>query len=234
MFNWNSFVLSPRPWWIHAGDALHLLRAIPDGVIDSIVTDPPYGIALKLGTRSQRNSIAGDGKLQAKKLWERWIPEAYRVAKADSTHLVFGTWKSPWMHDLLSQHFAVKGCIAWDKRVIGLGHYLRPRWEMIYFCTKGRPPRRGVAPCDLWEQARIHRTQHPCEKPVPLLRRAVCLVSDPGEIVLDPFCGIGAAITAAVLEGRRGLGSEINRRYARMSDHRCAAANQKAIQRSES
>ncbi|HLL88968.1 MAG TPA: hypothetical protein VK324_06670, partial [Tepidisphaeraceae bacterium] len=112
---------------------LGVLRDLPDGSIDSFVTDPPYGIALKLGTRKRgERSIAGDGRLEARRLWRDVLPEMARAAKPDTAHLVFGTWKSPWMLELLHEHFDVKGCIVWDKRTIGLGHLLRPRWEMIY------------------------------------------------------------------------------------------------------
>jgi site-specific DNA-methyltransferase (adenine-specific) len=230
MFDWQLFRASARRWEIHAGNALAMLKGIPDGVIDSIVTDPPYGIGLQLGTRrtgraySRTASIAGDQPDEAKQLWRAWIPQAHRVAKPDSLHLVFGTWKSPWMHELLSSSFRVVGCICWDKRLIGLGHYLRPQWEMAYVCAKGKPPRHQLpAPSDVWQVARLPRTRHPCEKPLPLLRRAIALTSAPGDVILDPFCGIGSAIVAAVECGRRGVGFEIDRRHARFGQQRCRA-----------
>src|SRR5262245_61745751 len=126
-----------RQWAIVRGEAVHHLKSLPAGSIDSFVTDPPYGIELSLNTTGKPRSIAGDGRAEARLLWRAWVPEAARAARPDTSHAVFGTWKSSWMAELLGASFAVKGCIAWDKKVIGLGHYLRPRWEMIYFCTKG-------------------------------------------------------------------------------------------------
>lgn len=214
-------------WRVVRGDAVHALRSVADGSVDAFVTDPPYGIELKLGTNrtGRARSIAGDGRAEAKKLWREWVPEAYRAAKADSAHLVFGTWKSPWMHEALAAHFDVKGCIAWDKRVIGLGHYVRPRWEMAYLCVKGKPPRRvDPAPADVWECGRVMRPRHPCEKPVELLRRAVRLVSSPGELVCDPFAGIFSTGVAAVTEGRRFLGMELDVRYCGLGRQRLEQA----------
>ena len=204
---------------MYRGDAIAALEAVPDATIDAIVTDPPYGIEL-LRRGTNKRAILGDGKAEARELWRRWIPAAYRVAKPDTLHVVFGTWKCSWMAELLAQHFAIKGCIVWDKRTIGLGHYLRPRWEMAYVIAKGRPPRRGVAPADIWEHRRVARPHHPCEKPVDLLRRAVRFVAEPGATIFDPFCGIGSTGVAALLERCRFLGFERSPKFARAAQAR--------------
>ncbi len=210
---------------LYRGDSLRLLAATPAESVDAVVTDPPYGIALQLNTRPDgRRRIAGDGRAEARRLWERWVPEAWRVARPDTAHVVFGTWKSPWMLDVLSAHFAVKGCICWDKRRIGIGFHLRTRWELAYFCVKGKPPRRSKSESDLWECSRPHRPRHVCEKPVDLLRRAVRLVTDPGMLVMDPFAGIFSTGVAAVLEGRRFVGGEIDPAYWRLGCDRLDAA----------
>ncbi|MGE5608852.1 MAG: DNA-methyltransferase [Bacillota bacterium] len=154
------------------------------------MTDPPYGIALQLKcNRIRPATIIGDGRQEAPKLWRSFLPELARVAKDNTAHLVFGTWKSIWMKDLLSEHFTVKGCIVWDKRCIGLGYYLRPRWELIWYCVKGNPPKPRKAPADIWECLRELRPLHPCQKPVALLRRCIQFVSRPGDLVCDPFAG---------------------------------------------
>ncbi len=216
-----AFLRSTDPFLFLRGSAVHRLAQMPDGSIDAFVTDPPYGIELRLGTRVPgSNSIRGDGRDAARRLWRAALPEMFRVAKPDTLHLVFGTHKSPWMHDALARHFRVVGCIVWDKRIIGLGHYLRPRWEMIYACAKGRPHRRGTAPADVWEQARIVKTHHPCEKPVQLLRRAVRLACPPGGLVGDPFAGIASTGVAALEEDCRFFGVEIARQHWQLGQAR--------------
>ncbi len=208
------------------GDAVARLRRLDDESVDAIVTDPPYGIELKLGTRRRgARSIVGDGRKSAVRLWSRWLPEAARVARPDTLHCVFGTWKSPWMPELLAKHFRVVGCVVWDKRIIGLGHHLRPRWEQIYVVAKGRPPRRGSAPADVWDVARLHKTRHPCEKPVALLRRCVELVSDEGQLVLDPFAGIASTGLAAAACGRRFLGFELDPQFVPIGRRRLIEAS---------
>src|SRR5690348_745133 len=106
MFHFEAFAAQRRQWQIVRGEAVRMLRSIPDGAIDAFVTDPPYGIELSLQWTGKKKAILGDGKMEARRLWDAFVPEAFRVAKPDSAHLFFGTWKSPWMHEVLSRHFA--------------------------------------------------------------------------------------------------------------------------------
>ena len=57
-------------------------------------------------------------------------------------------------------------------------------------------------------QAR-ERLGYPTQKPVALLERIVAASSNPGDVVLDPFCGCGTAVDAAQKMGRRWLGIDI-------------------------
>lgn len=51
--------------------------------------------------------------------------------------------------------------------------------------------------------------KHPTVKPLRLMRYLVRLVTPPGGEVLDPFAGSGAAVEAAILEGFRAIGIEL-------------------------
>ena len=62
--------------------------------------------------------------------------------------------------------------------------------------------------------------RHPTEKPVALMRLLIESSSLPGEIVLDPFAGVGSALVAAVVTGRRAIGIEIDKRYAEIAAER--------------
>lgn len=207
------------------GEAVSRLQQLDDESVDAFITDPPYGIELKLGTRRRgARSIAGDGRQEAVRLWSRWLPEAARVARPDTLHCVFGTWRSPWMPELLAKHFRIIGSIVWDKRIIGMGYHLRSRWEQIYVVAKGKPPRRGKAPADIWDVPRLIKTRHPCEKPVALLRRAIEMTTDPGQLVCDPFAGIASTGVAAAESGRRFVGFEIDVDHASTGRRRLADA----------
>lgn len=64
-----------------------------------------------------------------------------------------------------------------------------------------------IAPLN--SQAR-ERLGYPTQKPVALLDRIIRASSNPGDLVLDPFCGCGTAIEAAFDAGRQWLGIDIS------------------------
>lgn len=53
------------------------------------------------------------------------------------------------------------------------------------------------------------RLGYPTQKPVTLLERVVAASSNPGDVVLDPFCGCGTAVDAAQNMGRQWIGIDI-------------------------
>jgi len=57
------------------------------------------------------------------------------------------------------------------------------------------------------------RNHHPTVKPVALMRYLVRLVTPPGGVVLDPFCGSGSTGIGAVVEGFRFVGIERETEY---------------------
>jgi site-specific DNA-methyltransferase (adenine-specific) len=74
---------------------------------------------------------------------------------------------------------------------------------------------RGIPIGDVWadippinSQAK-ERLGYPTQKPLALLERIVRASTNPGEIVLDPFCGCGTAIAAAQKLGRRWIGIDV-------------------------
>jgi DNA modification methylase len=57
--------------------------------------------------------------------------------------------------------------------------------------------------------AAAERLGYPTQKPMQLLERIVEASSNPNDIVLDPFCGCGTAIEAALRQKRRWIGIDI-------------------------
>lgn len=79
----------------------------------------------------------------------------------------------------------------------------------------GLPGRCGPTPCPIETDrnatgARVHTTQ----KPLELMLELVELFTDPGDLVLDPFCGSGTTGVACVRLGRRFIGIEKDATYA--------------------
>ena len=69
------------------------------------------------------------------------------------------------------------------------------------------------------EDAKIER-QHPAPFSFTDVSRLVRFFTKAGQLVLDPFAGVGSTLKACALEGRRGLGFELNPRYAKLAEER--------------
>jgi len=73
----------------------------------------------------------------------------------------------------------------------------------------------GVPLQDLWTDIgpvgsrSNERLQYPTQKPVELLERIIATSSNPGDVVLDPFCGCGTAVDAAQRLGRSWIGIDV-------------------------
>lgn len=96
-----------------------------------------------------------------------------------------------------------EGRIYWPKNG-GMPQYKRYRDEL-----------KGKAVPDIWDDIdRINpvggeRTGYATQKPIALLERIIEASSDPGDLVLDPFCGCGTAVVASESLGRRWIGIDI-------------------------
>ncbi len=67
---------------------------------------------------------------------------------------------------------------------------------------------------------RVRDPKHPAQKPLAVLRRLVELASGPGDLVVDPFMGVGSTGVAAVELGRRFLGFELDPAYTAAAEAR--------------
>ena len=88
---------------------------------------------------------------------------------------------------------------------------------------------------DVWELSYLNanayeRTGYPTQKPLALLSRIVVASSNPGDVVLDPFCGSGTALVAAVRAGRRWIGIDTNADAIRITSERTDATALRAAQ----
>lgn len=75
--------------------------------------------------------------------------------------------------------------------------------------------KKGVPLSDVWDIPYLNpkaneRVGYPTQKPIVLLEKVIQLVTDEGDIVLDPFCGSGTTLVAAKLLNRKYLGFDIS------------------------
>jgi site-specific DNA-methyltransferase (adenine-specific) len=64
--------------------------------------------------------------------------------------------------------------------------------------------------------------KHPSQKPIELMRWLIRTYTNPGDVVLDNVCGSGTTLAAAVLEGRRAVGIELEEQFCETAIDRLA------------
>jgi len=113
------------------------------------------------------------------------------------------------------------GLIHWPKKTGSRGGFPRRRAADPF-----EPTTREITVGDVWtdidgiNQAAKERTDYPTQKPLALLRRIIGASSNPGDMVLDPFCGCATTCVAAQDEGRRWAGIDISEKAAELFERR--------------
>ena len=121
-------------------------------------------------------------------------------------------WK--WPENRMRELFE-KGLIRQSKGGIGV-----PERKVYLKDSKGRPV------SDLWWNIKAltgsnrERVGYPTQKPVKLIRRIIAASSNPGDMILDPFCGCATACIAAEYETRRWAGIDIAPKAAELVELR--------------
>jgi len=228
------------PYWcdnnsaVYCGDSRNVLACFGRRSCDMLVTDPPYGVEYVSNFGKNHAAITGDdGTLD--------VPAVLALGTStlpDGTHCyVFG-----FAADQLSaMRLGGTAELIWDKTLTGMGDLTSP-WgtshERITFgsywpSTKNRADGRGRLTARLRKGTvlRVQRTRsdtarrHPTEKPVELLSQLIESSSCRGDLVLDPFAGVGSTGVAAVLLGRRAVCIEISEIYCAVAATRLRAAS---------
>lgn len=198
---------------LHQGECLEILRGIPAGSIDALVTDPPYSVTSEASSSVSR-SRRGVREIQFFEAWLReHLAEFSRVLRSDGVLFMTIDWRGAMALDQACSRLNIREpkIGVWDKDRIGMGGILRNSYECFAVVPMRDWKRKRADVADVW---RIRWTQggrdsdHPAEKPVELMRRACQTFVRPGGVVLDPFMGSGATGVAAILEGCSFIGIE--------------------------
>lgn len=91
----------------------------------------------------------------------------------------------------------------------------------------------GKNPSDVWEIPNVNanhiekQSEHQCQFPVALCERLILALTKPGDLILDPYSGVGSSGVAALHHDRRFIGAELEWTYARVAGQRLARAAMK-------
>ena len=225
--------MTPELGKIYHGDCLEIMKSWPDGFVDLVVTDPPYGVDYQTSWRSDNDplvkKIANDSGN-----WlpfaEAWLNEVARILKPDTHLYAFGSFlTAPQMQPLIASKLTFKNTLVWDKMNWSVGDlegdYGR-QYELIYFAHKGRKLLGGGK--RLGNLLRASRGsgadyEHPTQKPEEIIAKLIEQSSSEQDVVCDPFLGSGTTAIVAEKMNRRWVGCEIEPQYIDVAQKRLDA-----------
>lgn len=212
-------------------DSRNVISRIPDNSIDLILTDPPYNIGkhstgnIPIHGRSAMNNDVADWD------WvdfnpEEWADEFVRILKPTGNLFIFTSYNQigRW-YDSLDHKFDTSNFMVWHKtnpapKIFKAG-FLNS-CEMIFTCWNKKHTWNFISQAEMhnfiespicMRPERISDPKHPAQKPLLILRKLIKIASNEGDIVFDPFMGVGSIGVAALELGRRFIGVELNSKY---------------------
>lgn len=218
------------------------MKDLPDNSIDSIITSPPYNLAINK-TFGKHITSKWAGKTNNSKLqstgydihddympedkyitWQRQVlTECFRVIK--ETGAIFYNQKWRVQKGIFQQRseiyegFPIRQIIIW-KKAGGINFnegYFLPTYEPIYLIAK---PKFKLLPKinrfgDVWEITQERKSWHPAAFPLELAER--CVQATTGNLILDPFAGSGTTCLAAKNYGKKYIGIDISENYCQQA-----------------
>lgn len=214
---------------IRLGDSLTFMRELEPGSVDLVLTDPPYNV-------SQENNLDTMGRRGIEMEWDgdfdqlSWLDLAVRALRKGGSIVIWNDWKNlgEIAKELDEKHgFQIKRDLVWSKTnpmprntkrlPVQAREYAfwavkplnksRGGWTFNFTKTPEMPYHRGE-----WFYP-VQKALNRAKKPDGLFREIIELLSNPGELVLDPFVGCGTTLVAAEQAGRRALVFEKHRPF---------------------
>lgn len=203
------------------GDCLDVMREFEDNSIDTIITDPPYGIgAYKKGTMG--SGVLAKQSTFAATDWDNEIPskeyfdEMFRISK---NQIIFGG-------NYFVEYLKNSSCwLIWDK---DNGNNNFADCELIWtsFTTAVRKIKyrwQGMLQADMRQKEFKY---HPTQKPLGVMRWIIENYTEEGQRILDPFCGSGSTCIAAKQLKRDYIGIDLRQEYCDIAEIRLKSIQQ--------
>jgi len=227
---------------IVCGDAVNVMKKLPDHSIDLIITSPPYNLknstgngmkdgrggkwenaALQNGYSHHNDCMPHDEYVK----WQRaCLTEMVRLVADDGAIFYNHKWRVQGgllqdREDIVSG-FPVRQIIIW-RRKGGLNFnpgYFLPTYEVIYLIAgpKFKLAPKANALGDVWEFTQEMGNKHPAAFPVELIDRIVS--STNAKIILDPFMGSGTTAISAINFNRNYIGIDSSPDYCKVARKR--------------
>jgi DNA modification methylase len=188
------------------GNCIQVMKGMPTGSVDFILTDPPYIASYK--SRDNHTVLNDDNAA--------WLnpsfAQMYRVLKPNAFAISFYGWPKV---DLFfaawkQAGFRIAGHIIFRKNYASKSAFLQYRHEAAYLLIKGNPALPTAPLPDVMDWTYTGNKLHPTQKSIDILKPLIDSFTKPGDLVLDPFAGSGSTCVAAQRTGRQYLGIELD------------------------
>ncbi len=222
---------------IYCGDCLEVLPTLAANSVDTIITDPPYGIGYASARQTRLNGLPRKNKANfGIDIFDAsWIPLIFHILRPNTLCFCFSRWDviGKWKEAFELSGFKIVQRLIWDKCHWKMGdlRFYGSQIEDILLCRKGTPEmfrggkdRRGNI--FRYSSAFLPEGQvdHPTQKPVSLIVKFISDGCIQSTLVLDPFMGSGTAGVAAIHTGRKFIGIEIDKNYYMIAKQRLLKA----------
>jgi DNA modification methylase len=218
-------------------------RTLMAGELAAItLADPPFNVKIAgnvsgLGAVKHADFIMASGEMSEGE-FTAFLIQALDLAAANSLDGSLGFFFMDWRHThelTLAGRRAYDGLLnicVWAKTNAGMGSLYRSQHELVFVFKKGAAAHRnnvrlgkyGRSRSNVWRYPGANSfgrggeegdllALHPTVKPVTLLVDVLLDASARGDLVLDPFMGVGSTMIAAERVGRRARGIELDPAY---------------------
>lgn len=207
-------------FWLMQGDCLERMKEIPDGSVDMVLSDIPYGEVNQKsgGLRKLDREKADECNINLETL----IQEYYRVCNG-SFYVFCGTQQ---ISEIIT-HFKDFGLTtrlcAWEKSNPSPMNGDKMWLSGLEFCVFARKPKsifNEHCQKGLWKNPVGRSKIHPTEKPVALMQRLILASSNSRDTVLDCTMGSGSTGVACLNTGRKFIGIELDATYFDIAKNR--------------
>ena len=210
---------------IHHKDCLNLIDEMPDGFVNAIITDFPYGIDFQSNFREKTpkfEKINND-----EEPFIDWIKPSYRILSDEGRLICFYRYdvQDILFKEIRNSGFDIKSQLVWNKGGTGMGDLkaqAAPQHELMVYATKGRYEFKNGRPSSVYSVTKVDGNSmiHPNEKPVRLFQNLINDYSSVGELIFDPFSGSGACSVAAKIERRDFISCDLGESYVKLGNKR--------------
>lgn len=199
--------------WLMFGDCLERMKEIPDGSVDMVCTDIPYGevsqksSGLRLLDRGNADTCSID--------LTEMVANLVKICKG-SFYIFCGTTQISELVTLFKSHGLTTRVGAWEKSNPSPMNGTRLWVSGLEFCVFARKPNSVFNEhCQkaLWRAPSGRSKIHPTEKPVKLIERLILASSVEGDTVLDNTMGSGTTGVACKNTKRKFIGIEMDPTY---------------------